>query len=621
MLRLAAEREVDDLGAGLVRLDQLAGHRHLAADPVAVNRPVDLDLSGRRDLLDDSGDERAVTAARSRYPSPPGRGNRSSGSISPATPCSQPSVRGWSVMPVSMRSLGLTRSASKVIAVPSKGRSRNRAHADVQTPPLAHRARARRRGDVGSREAGMISRCAGGSRPLSQLLPSTPARRAGIGALSCQPAGIPPRGLHARGHRGPAGASGPPTPSRRAGRHGRALPVISSCPRTGGDLERLAASNRILSLPSPSVTASSRALGRGRSPTTLPTSAAASSARAAHAGLGVITVLGQLPDLLPDLLQRWSRHVAGSTREVTGKRLALIPPPCLPGPPPPSPPSPPLPPLPPSLLPPPFLPPLPSVLPLPLPSPPPLPVPPSLLSSNSLSPPSPPASSLPPPPPPPPLPPLPLPPLLLSPLPLPPLLPPPPLPPLCSSLYSFSPSPLTPPLPLLLSPPPPPPSPPLPPSALSSCLPPPSPSPPTPPSLLPPPPPPSFLSPLSPPSPLPSPPPPPPSLLPPLSPPPSPSSPPSSSRRASPGRPGPAMRATRCSASSARCSPGAPEPSSPVPPPFRTCRPFGLMTAVHRRLADGSTLARALHGARQSQDAGRAEVSQTGARSSAWGRA
>ena len=41
-------------------------------------------------------------AARSRYPSPSGSGNRSSGPISPEMSCSHPSVRTWSDRPVSM---------------------------------------------------------------------------------------------------------------------------------------------------------------------------------------------------------------------------------------------------------------------------------------------------------------------------------------------------------------------------------------------------------------------------------------------------------------------------------------------------------------------------------------
>src|SRR5580693_279057 len=61
VLRLAAERKIEDLGAVADRLDHLAGDRYLAADAVAVDGPVHRDFRGRRDLLDDPGHERTVT--------------------------------------------------------------------------------------------------------------------------------------------------------------------------------------------------------------------------------------------------------------------------------------------------------------------------------------------------------------------------------------------------------------------------------------------------------------------------------------------------------------------------------------------------------------------------------
>jgi hypothetical protein len=60
--RVTAEREVNDLGAALLdRPDHLAGHRHLAGEAVAVERPVHGDLGTGRDLLDDAGDECAMS--------------------------------------------------------------------------------------------------------------------------------------------------------------------------------------------------------------------------------------------------------------------------------------------------------------------------------------------------------------------------------------------------------------------------------------------------------------------------------------------------------------------------------------------------------------------------------
>ena len=61
---LAAEREVDDLVPVQDGPDHRAGHVNLAADAVTVQGPVDSDIGIRCKLLDDAGNERAMTGGK-----------------------------------------------------------------------------------------------------------------------------------------------------------------------------------------------------------------------------------------------------------------------------------------------------------------------------------------------------------------------------------------------------------------------------------------------------------------------------------------------------------------------------------------------------------------------------